>query len=955
MLFKKASRKTPAQYEADLIEYWKKEQIAQRVVDQRRAEGKQPFVLHDGPPFLTGTPHYGSILASVAKDSFLRFNAMNGRLVERTFGYDCHGLPAELAVEAKLGIKNKKEVADLGLDKYIEECRTLMTSTGNAWEPTIKRIGRWVDFDSTYYTMSKEYIESVWWAFKELHNKGLIYQGERVLPYCPKDATPVSKAEVAMDDSYREITEPSVYVKFWCEELRAFFVAWTTTPWTLPGNVALAINPNKYFHFVEVNGETLIIGSDSVKQVLEGIPHKTTHSVEGWLLVGKDYTPLFPLPETHKKIKHICQIRYADFVGTDGSGIVHIAPAYGEDDFNLVHPKIPPLHVVDENGVFTTTEYAGQHIWDANKKLAKTLVEKNQAIRIDYVKHKYPFCHRCGTKLMYKAHASWFLNVQQLKKRLLDKNTELNWFPSHLKYGRFKDIVEQAPDWNISRDRFWATPMPVWVGTKPDHENKEVVIGSYAELEQLTGRKLDDYHRPYVDDLTWTDAEGFTFHRVSKVLDCWFDSASMPFAQSHFPFENKNQFNPTADFVFEYVGQVRAWFYYMMVMSIALFDTKPFNNVSVSGTLAGTDGKKMSKSAQNFTDPNLVMDQTSADTLRLYLLSSSVMDGDDAAIKDVDIKDAHRKLMAVWNSYDFFTMYAEVDKWEYTPDIDNQTPETTDILDLWILSKLSEVNQAVITAMKEYNTPSAVKPLAQFPDDLNNWYIRRSRRRFWKAGNDQDKQSAYHTLHFVLTNYAKMLAPFAPFLSDELFQKLTGKPSVHLEDYPNFKFEQPAPAMDLIRQLTEKGLSLRSQKKLKVRQPLAVAFITSTAELGAEYCAILAEELNVKAVKVEVGKETKIELDYEITEELRSEGLAREVIRIVQGERKRLGFAVDERLGLRAGVSPESTAHPVLEAAIQKHQKLINDETLTLPVDRTDYTSTHEVEGALVDVGVWKS
>jgi isoleucyl-tRNA synthetase len=576
--FKKNSRKKPIEYEKNLVEYWKKNEIFERSVRQRPKTNA--YVFYDGPPFITGVPHHGTLLSSIVKDAVPRFWTMKGKRVERVWGWDCHGLPAENYVEKKLGIKDKRDVAKVGLETYINTCRESMVQTGNEWEDTIDRIGRWVDFKGAYKTMDRDYMESVWWAFKELHHKDMIYEGEKVLPYCIRCATPLSKAEIAMDNSYQDVTDPSVFVKFKLVDDQASILAWTTTPWTLPANTAAAVNKDVIYTEVEVDGERLILAKDRIEAVLTDEKHASLsfeiiREMSGSELVGKRYEPLF---ENRGDNAH--SIQAADYVTTeDGSGIVHLAPAYGEEDFALAQETgIPVVSMIDENGFYMSGEWKGSQVWDVNKQIAKTLHEKGVVWKIDYITHSYPHCHRCGTKIMYRAHPSWFMRIDKQRKQMLSHNEEIHWFPEHIKHGRFEKTVESAPDWNLSRDRFWATPMPVWKAVDDQGVEHVKVVGSYDELKKLSGVELEDYHRPWVDDVTFT-IDGLEYKRIDKVMDCWFESGSMPFAQFHYPFENKDKFERSfpGDFVAEYVGQVRAWFYYLHAVNVGLFDKHAFN------------------------------------------------------------------------------------------------------------------------------------------------------------------------------------------------------------------------------------------------------------------------------------------------------------------------------------------------------------------------------------------
>ncbi|MBR0242360.1 isoleucine--tRNA ligase, partial [Candidatus Saccharibacteria bacterium] len=888
MKYRAGERRKAIEYEKSIVEWWKKNKTFEQSVEQKPID--KSYVFYDGPPFITGNPHHGTLLSSIVKDAVPRFWTMNGYRVERRWGWDCHGLPAENFVEKQLGITDRREIGTKwSLEDYIIKARESMVANSETWRSTIDRIGRWVDFDNCYRTMNKDFMESVWWAFKQLYDAGKIYEGRKVLMYDTKFATPVSKAEVTMDnDAYQTVTDPSAYVKFKLKDSTEYLLAWTTTPWTLPANLALAINPDFDYGTFDIDGEKYIVALERAKILFKD--KKPEKTFKGTALIGKKYEPIIKVADGLFDLglrgdkgtvarKDTYTVLPGDFVSAeDGTGIVHIAPAYGEDDYNLSQKyEIDFVDCLDENGYYLPemaeelhklgvrdTDESGIQAWAGNKFIAKCLEEKGIIYKIEYIQHEYPFNPRSKERIMYRAFPSWFFDIDGQKELMLSENENINWFPEYLKHGRFAKNIEQAPDWNLSRDRFWATAMPVWKGDKGSVK----VIGSYEELEELSGQKLDDYHRPWVDAITF-DIDGEHFTRIEKVLDCWFESGSMPFAQLHYPFENKEKFeaNYPADFIVEYVGQVRAWFYYVHAVNTALAEVGAFGekakngaknaykNVITTGTLAGNDGRKMSKSLGNFTDPNVLMDQYSADSLRFLLLSSPVLSGEDFALLDKDVSDVNRKLAMLWNVYDFFTTYAEIDG----IDSDELKLDPKNPLDTWIVSRAYQLRDEITEGMEEYNIPKALESVLPFIDDISNWFVRRTRRRFSKNDDGSDKKSAYATLHYILIYTAKILAPFTPFLSEELYQKMTGKDeSVHLLDWPKVGIidAEVLRNMSRARTIIADALALRMQKsdtedQIKIRQPLS-KLTYSGEKLDAFYEQIIADEVNVK--EVENGK-----------------------------------------------------------------------------------------------------
>ncbi len=977
MKFKHGTRRRALEYEKDWVQKWKQDKTFEKSVENRPVDNS--YVFYDGPPFITGVPHHGTLLSSIVKDAVPRYWTMKGKRVERVWGWDTHGLPAENFVEKQLNITDRRQIVTttdaeapldkdgnelptISLEQYITKARESMVANAETWEDVVDRVGRWVDFKGAYKTMDKDYMESIWWAFKTLYEQGKIYEGEKVLMFDTKFATPVSKNEVTMDnDAYQTVTDPSVYVKFKLEN-GLTLLAWTTTPWTLPGNTALAVNKELDYVEVKLGDERFILAKALVEKVLvdekkQPLQYEVLRELKGSELVGLEYEPLFA-----RQGENAHKVWAADYVEAEaGTGIVHLAPIYGEEDFVLAQANdIPRAHVLDDNGYYYPEVAAELYklmpwvdsskpleVWENNKNIAKGLEKAGIVWKTEYIQHEYPFNPRSKQRIMYRAIPSWFFDIQGSKPLMLEQNENINWFPEHLKHGRFEKNIEQAPDWNLSRDRFWATAMPVWRGDKGTVK----VIGSYAELKELSGVELEDYHRPWVDDITF-EIDGEKFTRIEKVLDCWFESGSMPFAQFHYPFENKEKFeaNYPGDFIVEYVGQVRAWFYYVHAVNTALFGQQAFNNVITTGTLAGNDGRKMSKSLGNYTDPNELMDKFSADSLRFLLLGSPLLNGEDFSLQDKDVGDVARKLSMAWNMYDFFTMYAEVDDWEYDGTFEDPLANLTNPLDIWIVSRVHQLVAEVEKHMDTYNLPDALSPILPFIDDASNWFVRRSRRRFWKSDDDSDKNDAYKTLHYVLVRLAYVLAPFTPFLAEELYRNLTGDTeSIHLKNWlPAGSInQQVTDEMEQVRDYVNQGLGLRAKAGLKVRQPLSCVTVPSLGQ-QVDFVAILTDELNVKQVK----QGSEVAIDEQLTPELQREGMMREVIRHVQAARKAAGLNVDDRIVLTVLTEDE-----MLGDAMEEHRKTIAEETLAEEYKLLDdgYETTVQVDGAELVIRLKKS
>ncbi|MCC7160586.1 class I tRNA ligase family protein [Candidatus Nomurabacteria bacterium] len=1140
--------------EERILEFWRENKTFEKSLEKKSPKGH--YVFYDGPPFATGQMHYGHILGSTAKDVIGRYQTMLGYYVPRKWGWDCHGLPIENIVEKELSIAGHVEIEKYGIDKFVEYARSKVLQYDKDWEKGIERIGRWVDFRGGYKTMDNTFIESVWWALGELNKKKLIYEGVRVLAYCARCETPIANSEIAMDNSYKDISDISVYVKFELEdELGTYLLAWTTTPWTLPGNTAIAINKDIVYAKIKVANDILILAKETLQNVLKDKEYSLLGEVKGEELLGKKYKPVFPYYQNTNmpNKENIWKVWHADFVTLEkGTGIAHEAPAFGEDDMNLAKEhNIPWIIHVDETGRFKSevVDFVGMQVkpkgvekddhQKADIEVIKYLAKNNTLFAKEKIIHSYPHCMRCDTPIIYYALPSWFINIQKVKENVLDKAESMNWIPSHLKEGRFKNIVENAPDWNISRNRYWASPLPIWkcdkckektfvysledlknktkksgnkyfvarhgeamsnvkavLSSKLDENNKltekgiqdvkenankhinekfdyifasplartketAILISETLGLDNskivfddrllelqvgdLDGKSIEEYtkytksfpdyfetafpngesrldvhkrmgdfiydlenkysnkkiliishgdpilalysvvdgytkekvrisenvfqyfktgeirelpfvplphnanyeldlHRPYIDEVPLVCECGGDLERIPEVLDCWFESGSMPFAQDHYPFSNpewqKNNF--PAGFVAEYIAQTRTWFYYTHTVSTILFNHAPFKNVVTTGTLRAEDGEKMSKSKKNFPDPWIFIDKYGVDALRIYLMSSTLMKGEDANFSEKAVQDIASKIVGrLFNVLSFYELYREKSIEE------NKNIESKNVLDEWIVSRLYQTLNEITKGMDNYDMAEATRPIDLFVDDLSTWYLRRSRERI-KEGDKEAKQ----TLYFVLKTFAKVLAPFAPFSAEDIWLRLKNEDdveSVHLSEWPKESFKdvlldkitgksKVLENMQKVRNIVSLGLESRQKAGVKVRQPLSLLKVKNY-ELEAEYTELIKDELNVKEVSSDKNLETEVSLDLEITEELKQEGDYRELARALQDMRKNMGLTPSDVV---------SVIFETNEAGKNLIQKFENDLKKTVLVSNIEFK---ENDGQEIKIG----
>ena len=919
--------------EEEVLDFWDKAHTFEKSLAKDAPQGNYTF--YDGPPFATGTPHYGHIVGSVMKDIIPRYQTMRGYHVERKWGWDCHGLPIENIVEKELETKSKKDIEDLGVAKFNNLCRSRVSTYIDDWKKTIKRLGRWADLESSYKTMDLDFMESIWWSFKSLWDKGLIYQDYRSMHVCPRCETTLSQSEVS--EGYKDIKDLSATVKFeLSDEPGTYFLAWTTTPWTLIGNVALAVGGDIKYVKVRVKKEDKEENYILAKKLLDDIfPEKNYEIIEkyeGYDLVGRSYQPLFDYYSSDQTLANHdngWKVYNAKFVTTsNGTGIVHIAPAFGEEDMELgKEKKLPFVQHLGLNGVFKkeVKDFPGLHVKPRGDhsatdiEIIKYLAHQGTLFSKAKYEHSYPHCWRCNTPLINYATSSWFVNVTKIKKDLLKNAQGINWFPKYIKEGRFGNWLEGAHDWSISRQRFWASAIPIWECSSCGHKK---VVGSVAELEELTKTKITDIHKDKVDPLTFKCPQcGGEMKRVSDVLDCWFESSSMPFAQLHYPFENKEKFenNFPAQFIAEGIDQTRTWFYYLHVIAGGIFGKRSFDNAIANGIVLAEDGKKMSKSLQNYPDPYLIMEKYGSDALRAYLVSSPVVRAENLNFSEKEVQGALRKnIIILWNIYKFYQMFAsefysqeeasgKEDKKENEKE--DKKEETKNILDQWILIKLNNLIKEVSTRLNEYNLSSAFRAITEFIDELSTWYLRRSRDRF-KANDQRDKALALKTMEKVLINLSKLMAPFTPFIAESIWQKVTKfdfkdlEHSVHLEAWPELSGEKLSSdenkvleTMAKARQIIELGLAKRDQAGMKIRQMLASLNVQGSSELESEYQELIKAELNIKELIFSnpQAEHLEVELDTVLTPELKQEGLKRELIRSINLLRKEKNLSIQDQ------------------------------------------------------------
>ncbi|WP_026922740.1 isoleucine--tRNA ligase [Glycomyces arizonensis] len=1004
--------------ERRVLDFWAKDDTFNASIERREAgdKGAGEFVFYDGPPFANGLPHYGHLLTGYVKDIVPRYQTMRGRRVERRFGWDTHGMPVEVTTERELGLKSKADIEEYGVDRFNAAARASVLQFTGEWEDYVTRQARWVDFGNDYKTLDLPYMESVMWAFKSLYDKGLVYEGYRVLWYCWRCETPLAATETKMDDTYKDRQDPAVTVGIDVADDGPLggvkLLVWTTTPWTLPSNLAAAVHPEVDYVVVEAEGARYLLAEARLAAYARelGDEPQVLSRHKGADLVGLRYHPPFDF-FTGREGAH--RVLAADYVTTeDGTGVVHIAPAFGEEDKLVTDAAgIEPVVPVDESGRFTeeVPPYAGMHVFDANKAIIKDLKATERLLRHDTYNHNYPHCWRCGSPLIQRALSAWFVAVTQFRDRMVELNQEIDWTPSHIKDGQFGKWLANARDWNISRNRFWGAPIPVWVSDDPAHPRVDV-YGSLAELERDFGVEVTDLHRPAIDELTRPNPDDptgkSTMRRVPEVLDCWFESGSMPFAQVHYPFENADWFEDhyPGDFIVEYTAQTRGWFYLLHVLATALFDRPAFRTALVHGTLLGADGQKMSKSLRNYPDVRESFEEYGSDAMRWFLVASPVLRGGDMPVTESGFRDAVRQVvLPLWNVWYFYTLYAGAAGYEATPDQARAAALASEHrLDKYLLAKTRELVETATEAMDAYDLAGATAAFRAYLESLTNWYVRRSRDRFWEGDTD-----GFATLATALKTACEVAAPLLPLITEDIWRGLTGGRSVHLVDWPSAD-DLPSDralveGMDAVREIASVGLFMRKARKLRVRLPLAkVTVATGHAERLEPFAGLLRDELNVKAVEFDsdvdayckadlklvprvlgprLGKDVQrvikavktgdwtaedgvvtaggvvledgeyeltlvavdaehtealpndtgvLVLDTEVTPELAAEGLARDVVRVVQQARKDADLDVSDRVAVTVDADAD------VRAAVETHADFVKGETLALELSFAD-------------------
>ena len=908
MAFKVPDKKSIPELEEDVLKYWKDNNTFEKSIEKNPEDNL--YIFYDGPPFISGLPHYGHLLASVAKDVIPRFWTMKGKRVERIWGWDAHGLTVENRVQEELGIENRRNIEEYGLEKFTKACYDYTSKTSAEWSWYVDRIGRWVDFDNAYRTTDQKYMESVMWAFKQIYDKGSIYEGVRTSLFCPTCGTPVSDFEIAMDNSYREEKDPSITIKFKIisdgDFKDAYLLAWTTTPWTLPSNRALVVNDVETYVLVKYENDSFILAKERLDFVFEPGSYVIEKELSGKDLIGLEYEPLYEYFESKEGEFKVYSFENMVTMN-EGTGVVHCAPGFGEIDTEMGRRyDLTLMMTLDDEGKFLSgnkekNPYEGMFYLETNPLILDDLTNRKLLFRNSTVKHRVPFHDRCNTLLVQKAQNSWFIDIQGIKEELIKNNENINWVPEYVKNGIFEKTIEQAPDWCISRNRFWATPMPVWESSDGDR----IVLSSIKEIEELSGQKVEDLHRPFIDKII-IKKDGKEYKRRPEVLDSWMEASSMSFAQIHYPFENQEKFekNYPGDYIVEYKGQVRAWFQRMHIMSTLLFNSRCFNNVIVTGVMAGTDGRKMSKTYKNYPDSREIINKYGGDALRLYFMESPLMSGENTSFDETELKNKLRNVInPLWNSAMFFLMYADSNGWDKSKVVESQN-----VLDRWILVRLNQTIKDISDNLTAYIVPSAVRSLESFVDDLSRWYVRRSRDRISSGDNE-----ALSTLCLVLTQFSMATAPITPFISENIFMFLNEDlGSVHLCDYPSFDQNLIDSSQELLnnmaksREVVSQALSIRVDKSIPVRQALSKIDVLKEKEVPSEFYPLITEEVNVKNIEFVNSLEDRdswekdssglVSMDLEITEELLREGKLREFIRSVQGMRKKMGLSVSDKI-----------------------------------------------------------